>query len=386
MDLPYDINLAVLAIPSLPSFFIDPPAVLGSNESLQPGSHYWLADNRLNVAVVWWELAILPDSWIKALEVFDVVVAASPFIQATLATHLSNVLTIPAVHPFSVPEGIGESRARFGLPENVILFVTSFEPTSDPERKNPFAAIDAFQSAFANDSRAGLVIKLNNAHTAGRTLIPSLAKMRDQCSGDPRIRIIDETLGHSEVLCLYASCDAFVSLHRSEGFGFGLIETMALGKPVIATAWSGNMAFMNQTNSCLVGYKLIPVDANLPVYSSDFLGRTATWADPDLEQAAAWMRKLVDDPEVRISLGERAAMDMAELQKEARKAKFVDEICAVWQNAAFLPRRSMGDKLKGLQEVERALLRQRGSAVPYGKRLRDQIHRVADKHILWRFR
>ena len=65
VDLPYDINLAVLAIPSLPSFFLDPPAVLGSKESLQPGSHYWLADNRLNVAVVWWELAVLPDSWIR---------------------------------------------------------------------------------------------------------------------------------------------------------------------------------------------------------------------------------------------------------------------------------------------------------------------------------
>ena len=231
------------------------------------------------------------------------------------------------------------------------------------------------------------VIKLNNAHTAGRTLVPSLAKLRDQCSGDPRIRIIDETLGHAEVLCLYASCDAFVSLHRSEGFGFGLIETMALGKPVIATAWSGNMAFMNQTNSCLVGYKLIPVDANLPALTAaNFSAERLRGPSPDLEQAAAWMRKLVDDPEVRISLGERAAMDMAEFQKEARKAKFVDEICAVWQNAAFLPRRSMGDKLKGLQEVERALLRQRGSAVPYGKRLRDQIRRVADKHILWRFR
>src|ERR1700681_1085726 len=48
-DLPYAINLAVLAIPSLPSYFLDPPTVLGSNESLQPGSQYWFADGRLNV-------------------------------------------------------------------------------------------------------------------------------------------------------------------------------------------------------------------------------------------------------------------------------------------------------------------------------------------------
>lgn len=384
-DLPYGINLAVLAVPSLPAFLLDPPKVLGGNESLQPGFKYWLADDRLNVAVVWWELAVLPKVWVRALEVFDVVVAASPFIRSTLERHLSNVLTIPAVHPFSAPDGVEASRARFGLPENVILFVTSFEPASDPERKNPFAAIDAFQRAFPGDTRANLVIKLNNAQVSGRTSPPILARLRDQCKNDPRIRIIDETLGYSDVLGLYASCDVFVSLHRSEGLGFGLMEAMTLGRPVIATAWSGNMAFMDHTNSCLVRYKLIPVEATMPFYSRNYLGRTATWADPDVEEAAAWMRKLVDDPDFRISMGRRAATDMAEFQKEARKAKFVDEVHAVWENEAFLPRRSMEDKLELLQEVRRALLRQHKST-PFVKRLRDQIRRAADRHLLWRFR
>jgi len=299
---------------------------------------------------------------------------------------LSNVPTIPAIHPFRIPDGIEASRARFGLPHDVVLFVSSFEPTSDPERKNPFAAIDAFQRAFPDDSRANLVIKLNNAHTAGHKLLPILARLRARCTGDPRIRIIEETLDYSDVLCLYASCDVFVSLHRSEGFGFALLESMALGKPVIATAWSGNMAFMDHTNSCLVDYKLIPVAANELLYNWDLLGRTATWADPDLEQATAWMRRLVDNPELRISLGRRAAIAIAAFQQEAQKAKFVDEIRAYWENTAFLPRRRVEDKLKALQEVEQALLAQRETTTTYAKRLRNQIRNAADKHFLWRFK
>ena len=224
---------------------------------------------------------------------------------------------------------------------------------SDPERKNPFGAIHAFQRAFPDDARANLVIKLNNAQGANHTLVPILTKLRELCKADRRIRIIDEVLSYSDVLCLYASCDVFVSLHRSEGYGFGLLEAMALGKPVIATAWSGNMAFMSHANSCLVRYKLIPVNANLRVYSRVSLGAAATWADPDLDEAAAWMRKLVEDPGYRISLGHRAAMDTIDLQREAQKGKFVDEIRAVWQNYAFLPHRGRNEKIEALNEIRR---------------------------------
>ena len=385
-DLPYGVNFSILGIPSLPSFFLRPPAVVGCKATLRPGSDYWLGGDRLNVALVWWELTVMPELWVRALELFDVVVAASPFIRATLETHLSNVLTIPAIHPFSLPDGITESRARFGLPKDVVLFVSSFEPRSDPERKNPFAAIAAFKLAFANDSRANLIIKLNNATGAGPILAPILAKLKHQCDHDPRIRIIDETLTYADVLALYASCDVFVSLHRSEGLGLGLMEAMALGKPVIATAWAGNMAFMNHTNSCLVRYKLIPVEATLQLYSKHRLASSAMWADPNLDEAAAWMAKLVDDPEMRASLGRRAAMSIVDLQQEARKAKWVDELRTISQNDAFLSGGNGRKRLDALEKVRLAERRQKESTLPYGKRLHKQLRRSVDRHLLWRFR
>ena len=339
----------------------------------------------MNVAVAWWELAVLPRTWIKALETFDIVAAASPFVRSTLELHLSGALTMPAVHPFTVPSGVEPSRARFGLPDKAVLFVISFEPMSDPERKNPFGAIDAFQRAFPNDTSANLVIKLNNAQGTDDTLVPILEKLRELAKIDRRIHIVDQVLTYSDVLSLYASCDVYVSLHRSEGYGFALLEAMTLGKPVVATAWSGNMAFMDHTNSCLVRYKLIPVEPNLELYSRGFLGEQAMWADPDLDQAAAWMRKLVEDPELRISLGRRAATDMIRLQGEAQKGKFVDEIRAVWENYAFLPRRSKDERVEGLLEIGRTL-QQQESAVPYKDQLRRYVRRAAERHILWRLR
>ena len=382
-DLPYSINLAVLAVPSLPDFFLEPPLMLDSTESLQPGFTYWHAKHRLNVAVVWWELTVLPQVWVRALEAFDIVVAASPFVRSVLETHLSNVLIVPAIHPFGATEAVEACRARFGLPNDVIIFATGFEPLSDPERKNPFAAIDAFQRAFPGDSRVSLLIKLNNSDAIGRTMVPILIKLRERCMADPRIRIIEETLCYSDVLSLYASCDVFVSLHRSEGLGLGLMEAMNLGKPVIATAWSGNMAFMDHTNSCLVGYKLIPVQASAAHYSRTLLGEAGMWADPDLEQAAAWMRRLVEDPEARVALGHRAATAMVELEKEARKAKFVDELLAVWENGSFLPHRSSRERLDGLRA---AFLQHQDSLRPYPERVARKLRAAADRYVLWRLR
>src|SRR6185369_6274208 len=103
-----------------------------------------------------------------------------------------------------------------------------------------------------------------------------------------------ESLGYDSVLSLYASLDVYLSLHRSEGLGLGLMEAMALGKPVIATGWSGNMSFMNHTNGCLVGYDLVPVaqTATHRYYQREFLGADTVWAEPHIDEASAWMTKL----------------------------------------------------------------------------------------------
>jgi glycosyltransferase involved in cell wall biosynthesis len=101
-------------------------------------------------------------------------------------------------------------------------------------------------------------------------------------------------------MALFACCDSFVSLHRSEGFGRGLAEAMLLGKPVIATGYSGNMDFTTADTACLVDYRLIPVGPHEYPHAEG-----QQWADPDLDQAARYMRRLVEEPAFGAALAER---------------------------------------------------------------------------------
>ena len=108
--------------------------------------------------------------------------------------------------------------------------------------------------------------------------------------------VVDEHLTYAEVLSLNASSDVYLSLHRAEGLGLNLLEAMSLGKPVVGTAWSGNTDFMTDENSCLVDYTLIPVVTDHPSYAADVVGEGQMWAEPDVESAARWLRRLAEEP------------------------------------------------------------------------------------------
>ena len=160
-------------------------------------------------------------------------------------------------------------------------------------------------------------------------------------------------MSYTDVLDLYASCDVFVSLHRAEGLGLGPMEAMAMGKAVIATGWSGNMTYMNHSNACPVGYRLIPVEGSIVDYSSQAFRKEAMWADPDVQQAAAWMRRLMDDPALRAAIGERARDDLARHHARAREGAFIDELRAIWDHQMHLTSTVAGTRQGARQDVVR---------------------------------
>jgi Glycosyl transferases group 1 len=112
-------------------------------------------------------------------------------------------------------------------------------------------------------------------------------------------------------------CDAYVSLHRAEGLGLTMAEAMAEGKPVIATGYSGNLEFMDDDVAFLVRSNLEPIGLGVDPYPPD-----ARWAEPDLEHAAAQMRRVFDDREHAAQVGRRAA----------------DRIQSQWSSDAVAPR------------------------------------------------
>jgi glycosyltransferase involved in cell wall biosynthesis len=90
---------------------------------------------------------------------------------------------------------------------------------------------------------------------------------------------------------LYASADVLLSMHRAEGFGLPMAGAMAHGVPVVATGWSGNLEFMNESNSVLVPYRLVPV-SDETVYSRY---TNSVWAEPDIDYAATALQRLTEN-------------------------------------------------------------------------------------------
>jgi GT2 family glycosyltransferase len=254
-----------------------------------------LRDGRYTIGYWTWELPEFPDKWLGSFDLVDEVWVPSTFVLDAVSRK-SPVPVVRIPHAITVPTGPFMERRELGLPEEPYLFLTMYDVHSVRERKNPDGAIEAFKTAFpGGDDRAALVVKVNNADEAERRVLARLV-------GDaPNIHTIDRVLSRHEVTSLIAATDCFVSLHRSEGFGLAIAEAMALARPVIATYWSGNVDFMNASTAACIGYRLATLEQDYGPYRAG-----STWAEPDIDQAADWMRRLATAPESGHALGTAA--------------------------------------------------------------------------------
>lgn len=249
--------------------------------------HRVLRPDAVRIHIPFWELSRVPNAWMPAFAEMDEIWAPSRFILTALAPRLIQpVIWMPIAIELTAPPPL--PRARFGLPEDRFLFFFAFDFLSFKERKNPRAAIAAFRQAFPRRGEAGLVLKCQN----GAMVPDQLAAFESEIGDNPDVFTINQTLSRGDTLGLIAATDAVVSLHRSEGLGLLIAEAMLLGKPVIATDYSGSQEFLNEST----GY---PVDCNLiPVAEGDYPFATdQEWADPDIAHAAWHMRRLVGNPD-----------------------------------------------------------------------------------------
>lgn len=168
-----------------------------------------------------WELPLVPDAWHPALQIFDALAARSPFIRQSFDLSVPDARVIDARLFLPMRSEAIAQRRRFGLESDLCYCITSFEPFSEIRRKNIKAVVAAFQAAVAAAPNMRLIIKVNNAATDGIEH-PDLMLLRDSISGVPGVQLIADTLSHPDLLSLFASCDIYVSLHRSEGFGLGI--------------------------------------------------------------------------------------------------------------------------------------------------------------------
>jgi glycosyltransferase involved in cell wall biosynthesis len=257
-------------------------------------------EGRYTIGYWTWELSDFPPDWRRSFDYVDEVWVPSTFALDSIARGATKpVLRIPHVVEPDAPIA-PRRRSDFGLPEDEFLFLFMFDFHSFVERKNPFGLVEAFKRAFRPAEHVGLVLKCSHSEYD-----PELLEALRYAAGGARVHFVDAVLNRPQVRSLVSLSDAYVSLHRSEGFGLTMAEAMAFGKPVVATGYSGNVDFMRPANSFLVDYELVRIERDYGPYSKGLL-----WADPDLEQAARLLRSVVDQPGVAADRGALGRRDV----------------------------------------------------------------------------
>ena len=304
-----------------------------------------------NIGAWAWELPHFPDAWFNRFAYYDEIWVGTSFIAAALAP----IAPVPVVRvPPVVTATTGSrtrGRQRLGVGDDEFVFAFMFDVHSHLPRKNPHAAIEAFRRAFPAPGLARLVLKSVNADADpdGYGELRALA-------GDAAIDFHDGYWPGVEIRDFLAACDAYVSLHRAEGTGLTIAEAMAIGKPVIATDWSGNRDFADASNSFPVAYNLTTVATNVGPYRAG-----EVWAEPDVEHAAWQMQLVVRDSATAARRGAAARRRIAQDYSEGSVADVV---------------RARMDAIGGRHVID--VLRQDLSAFVDGYRgLVDDIRRIA---------
>jgi glycosyltransferase involved in cell wall biosynthesis len=260
-------------------------------------------ENHYNIGWWPWELGVWPKAWQGAFELVDELWGCSQF-SYEMYTRSTQKPVIAMPLATSIERVKAYPRKHFGLPIKPFLFLYVFDFNSHLERKNPLAAIAAFQKAFSAKESVGLVLKVMN----GKSDDPHWLSFIEKIKLDKRIHLLSKTLERSEVLGLIQACDAYVSPHRAEGFGRTLTEAMLMGKPVVATNYSGNQFFMNPDVSFPVDFELAPVKAGDYHFVESEDG--AVWANPSIDHMASQLRAAMHfakKPEAKALIAQYAA-------------------------------------------------------------------------------
>jgi glycosyltransferase involved in cell wall biosynthesis len=323
----FDTNLLCINADPLPLFFED---MRGQ-----------LPEHARNIGLWAWEVDDLPAAMARSESYLDEVWGISSFTAAALSRSLTKpVRAFPL--PVVVPEVRSRARAELGMPEG-FLFLFCFDYDSVFRRKNPLAVVAAFRQAFADRPDVVLYIKTTNAQRHG----PEDEELRTAAAGRSNIIIRDGYVSSDDYFSMLDACDCYVSLHRSEGFGLTVAEAMALGKPVISTAYSSTLEFANESNSFLVPARLTEVGDNAAPYPP-----RSHWAEPDVAAAAQQMARVYTDPGAAAAVGVRARADIQALHSPRARGPLLRRLLDEHRRSSSAPTPEITIESPGSSEMD----------------------------------
>lgn len=283
----YPVNIVHLNIDAILSFL------------QEKSSEYF--NGKYNIGYWAWEMEEFPDVYAEYFKFYDEIWTCSRYCLDSMSLKSSiPIINIP--HPIDIKTDDIDPNFETGIDGDCFNFLFIFDYNSLIERKNPIGLIDAYEKAFGvNNQKVKLILKtsLSNQHSKSKK------KVIERIGNNKSIIYREEMLRRGELLTLINKADCYISLHRSEGFGLTIAEAMALGKPVIATGYSGNLDFTNVNNSFLVKYKMVKHEVDLSV-----LPKNNYWSEPDTDHAAELMKFVFENQDHAVEIGRKAKEDI----------------------------------------------------------------------------
>jgi glycosyltransferase involved in cell wall biosynthesis len=287
----------------------------------------WIAFTgaKYTIANWYWELPTPPKDLLEVFGWVDEIWVASHYVRESMAR--ASTVPVHVIPPFiEVQAPAVPNRSKFGLAGGRHIMLYNFSALSGYSRKNPFAVIEAYRRAFGNSTANDAPLLLIKAQFLDQ--LPELATAVQRAVDAVGGVLLTKDYSRTEYDELVACADSYVSLHRCEGFGFGLADAMYLGKPVIATNYSSNVDFMTEDNSFPVNFTLRTIQEDDFTFQPSLakvyeVGQI--WAEPDLDHAAALMTTVVNQPDLAAERGRRAASDIRDNYSAARIGAIMEQ-------------------------------------------------------------
>lgn len=283
----YPVNIVHLNIDAILSFI------------QEKSSDYF--NGKYNIGYWAWEMEEFPDVYAEYFKFYDEIWTCSRYCLDSMSLK-SPIPVVNIPHPIDIKIEDIDAYFETGISDDCFNFLFVFDYNSLIERKNPLGLIDAYEKAFGiNNDKVKLILKtsLSNQHSKAKK------KVIERIGDNKSIIYKEEMLRRPELLALINKADCYISLHRSEGFGLTIAEAMALGKPVIATGYSGNLDFTNANNSFLVKYKMVKHEVDLSV-----LPKNNYWSEPNTDHAAELMKFIFENQAHAVEIGKKAKEDI----------------------------------------------------------------------------
>lgn len=262
-----------------------------------------------------WELETFPEKFKDSSKFYNEIWVPSTFVKKSIENVVDDKPIYVIHHPVEIRHDLLPRKIIFSKLNirDIFTFMISFDASSGIQRKNPESAIAAFVSEFSNNKSVQLIVKYNGSDDVREDVVKLT-------TGYENVIVIDKILPERDYMSLLSAVDCYVSLHRSEGFGFNIAYAMAVGTPVIVTAYGGNMDFCTEHNCYLVPYTLCRVGCTWHDYRADYL-----WADADTVAAAKAMKNVYANYGNAIKKAKSA-------QEDIRSSFSEREICKKMEN------------------------------------------------------